>query len=162
MTATSHAEEAKAVLEQFGISVVDGQPFDPEVPVRFHGTLGDFTFVISWAYWRVKGPVPLAVAWELYRSPLGKHIRIHGNIGCPAPGEVENSKPVWRHRTTKKILVNPERWDSYKSLPAEVMNEYQGSKDIEAEGDAFIESYHIDTDEALEFFVATLKRHQLV
>jgi len=68
------------------IKVVRGERMAGEVPASITGILGPFVFERRWAYWAVKGPMPLRVAEELYADPIGKtDIRIAGHCGCPAP-----------------------------------------------------------------------------
>lgn len=110
-----------------GISVVRTKRHKGEVDYSFIGQLktklGTFKFMRAWTYWMVDCKVPLAVAEELYASPIGrKYVRVAGDCTCPSPKD-------------------------YLS---------------KFKGDAFVMSYHIDTQEGLNLFVITLRIHGLL
>lgn len=74
-------------LKRAMIKVVKlSKPLDAEVPASIIGRLGSFKFERAWYYWTVKGRVPLCVAKELYKDPVGRtDIRVAGHCGCPRP-----------------------------------------------------------------------------
>jgi hypothetical protein len=75
-------------LELARIEIVEGQPAKGEVETRLSGRLGAFTFRRAWYYWVVKGPVPIAIAREIYADPVGKEdIRAGGHCGRLPPDE---------------------------------------------------------------------------
>ena len=75
-------------LERARIPAVEIQRLDTEVPYAVVGQLGELTFRRGWRYWVVNGPVPIEVAEELYKDPVGKtDIRVAGNAGSPPPAE---------------------------------------------------------------------------
>lgn len=57
-----------------------------EVPYTIEGKLGEFRFKRYWYYWVVTGPMPIEIANELYKDPVGKQdIRAGGHCGCVPP-----------------------------------------------------------------------------
>ena len=54
-----------------------------EVPTKYLGQLGPFTFRRAWYYWVVKGEVPLAAAEEMWAQiPYGRRdVRVAGMAG---------------------------------------------------------------------------------
>lgn len=65
-------------------------PVYGEPKATLAGKLGPFTFTRAWRYWVVEGPMPLAVARELYADPIGvDDVRVAGHCGCPPP------EPPW-------------------------------------------------------------------
>jgi len=149
------------VLSELTRCGISSQHIDPvgEVPSAAMGVLGKFTFRRKWHYYRVEGPVPVSVAWELYDNPVGKQdIRVCCHCGCPAP------TPEWViYRTLDGKLVRPlaireklAEWMKPEELEEIVFDDdtsdYQGC----------IETYDIDSELGLYIFVETLKRHRLV
>lgn len=67
-------------------------PVSGEVPTKYEGKLGSFTFRRCWYYWSVGGHVPAHVARELYDHPIGAaDVRVDGHCGKPAPTGAVNS-----------------------------------------------------------------------
>lgn len=61
-------------------------PPQGEMVSRFTGWIGDFRFARSDAYWRVTGPVQMAIADKLYANPIGRDaIRANGDAGRRPP-----------------------------------------------------------------------------
>jgi hypothetical protein len=60
-----------------------------EVPTKYYGQIGKWTFVRFWYYWVVRGngrEMPLEKAWEIYQNPIGKQdVRAFGDCGCVEP-----------------------------------------------------------------------------
>lgn len=159
--------EVELELTRCGIEIIWNQPRNGEVPSSLRGALGKFTFKRAWYYWMVDGLVPLAVANELYKDPVGStDIRVNGHCGCPAPGE-PGGQISWRHHETGKILMTRASWDDVQILiranPEIAMStdKYLPCDDPTAEGEGFIEFYHIDTEVGLRIFADTLKKHNL-
>ncbi len=93
-------EFIRSELKRSRIKVVRGERSKGEVPASITGKLGPFTFVRAWRYWMVSGPVPLAVAKELYADPVGAtDVQVAGDCRCPAP-----EKP-WTTRKGGKEFV---------------------------------------------------------
>jgi len=55
-----------------------------EVHYTLTGQLGPYSFERAWYYWIIHGLVPLFVAEEMYRNPIGRYdVRARGHCGCP-------------------------------------------------------------------------------
>ena len=66
------------------------EPIGGEVPARLTGSLDGFTFERRWYYWSVSGPMPLALAEEMYADPIGAgDVRVQGHCACPPPKDWE-------------------------------------------------------------------------
>lgn len=79
--ASIHDELEAAEIEIVEVPEPYGEPHATLI-----GKLGPFTFRRAWYYWLVEGPVPVAVAMELYEHPIGrKYVRVGGHCGCPSP-----------------------------------------------------------------------------
>ncbi len=136
-----------------------------EVPASIIGKLGKFQFHRAWYYWVVQGSVPLNVAQELYNDPVGKtDIRVAGHCGCPPP---EDPWITWRGEDGKKIIPPDQRqeagrlFEDRNDLLQRFLEKYNFSDNPSAEGEGFIESYHIDSEVGLRLFADTLKKHNL-
>lgn len=159
----------RSELDQAGISRVDHGANIPnsEVPTRITGKLGPFEFRRLWYYWSVRGRVPLAVAEELYADPEGcKSVRVAGHCACPPPKEwatyfdADGMEVIEDPDGSEERSAN-EFFEAHPDLkPARAERYVRSIADVKAE--AFIESYHIDTQEGLNLFVAALRRHGLV
>ena len=148
-------EHIRRELERTGIEVVvHSKPVPQEVPATLTGQQTKngvvvFTFVRAWYYWMVDGPVPIAVAEEIYATRIGKDdIRAGGNAGRVAPSE-----HVWpdTHMVVEQGLakdgmtvIDLVRVAKEHSIPLYVL------------------TYHIDTEVGLFLFVETLRQHGLV
>ena len=78
-----------------------------EVPATIVGRLGAFSFVRGWYYWMVSGPVPLAVAEELYADTVGRtDVRVAGHAGCPPPSEWEDGGFVCSYHIDSQAGLN--------------------------------------------------------
>lgn len=137
-----------------------------DVPTRISGKLGPFGFRRFWYYWSVHGPVPLAVAEELYADPEGrKSVRVAGHCACPPPSEWATHVDANGQEVVEDPDGNEEReaqafLDAHPDLRAVKIPRYVRSlADVEVE--AFVESFHIDSQEGLNLFVETLRRHGL-
>jgi hypothetical protein len=155
-------------LTRCGIEVVRNQTREGEVPSSLRGKLGQFTFRRTWRYWVVNGPVPIAIANELYADAVGRtDIRVNEHRGCPAPGS-PGGNIEWLDRETKKILITRADWGELQDIAtrhpgmAEGINAKYQACDDPTSGNAFIMSYHIDTEVGLRLFADTLKKHNLV
>ncbi len=135
-----HAQATEIVtreLTRCGIPVVKSAEPIGEPKSSVFGELGPFTFKRAWYYYAVVGPVPLCVAQMLYEDPVGRtDIRVAGHCGCPPP------EPPW---TTVRGLVTGK--------------EIQGDP---ADGEVFVESYHVDSEVGLYVFARAIKQAGLV
>lgn len=159
-------EVIRKELEEARIEIVQHpKQLQNEVPATLTGQLAHkggikFTFVRAWYYWVVHGEVPLKVAQKMYADPMGKKdVRVAGHCGCPPPEE-------WAFPKTE-VLVKlgiykpPDDEHPYGQTPtygelAKMCN----SGEIKAS--RYVETYHIDSQEGLNLFVKTMKKHRLV
>lgn len=136
---------------------------------------GPFTFRRGHSYyWIVTGPVPIEVAWELYRDPCADQIRVDGHCGCPEPVEPWVKWRMWdgtelaamkdkheieaiRDRQVEAGMANVEFWDDY-------MKKFTFSDDpkVRKAAKAYVEMYHIDSEVGLRVFVDHLLWHRLI
>jgi hypothetical protein len=155
-------------LDEAGVErVVHPEPVDrSEVPMRVTGRLGSFTFRRLWYYYAVHGRVPLAVARELYEHPIGKRdVRVAGHCGCPPPSEwathvdaegfevVEDPDGSEEREARDFLAAHPDI--GQVRLPRYVRSL------SDARVESFVDNYHIDSQEGLNLFVETLRRHGL-
>lgn len=130
----------RSELEAADILVVKKSLLDREVSTRLAGELGDFTFERGWAYWIVEGPMPLDLAFALDTMHGYTHaIRAAGFAGGPRHDEWERLGLI-RWRTP----------DGSNGKPG-----LAGAR-------AFVESYHIDDEDALRAFADFLRENSLV
>lgn len=154
-------------LERCGIPVeeVTGKG---EVPYRHMGKLGDFTFIRAWYYWTVRGPVPLAVAQELYEDRVGRtDIRVAGHCACPPPEPPWVTHVFGDGRQLYKVKGTEEEQEAEEAQ----LDKYSPGwrKDILYAVDpaaiaskSFVEGYHIDSELGLYIFVKALLAHGVV
>lgn len=135
-----------------------------EVPYTCVGRLGPYEFRRAWYYWVVKGPVPLVVAEEMYKNPIGaKDVRVAGHCGCPPPIE-------WADWITPegKVVISIKEYQGFKKyIDSGVLDEssidpYEFSDDPESmNAKLFVTNYHIDSQEGLNLFTSTIKKYAL-
>ena len=153
----------KLELKRSRIDVIHGMRRKSEVPTSITGKLGPFTFERAWYYWVVSGPVPLAVAKELYGDPVGAtDIRVAGHCGCPPP------KRPWITVITldgRHVIDSQER-ERIEKLFRNVVDREEFERDnvfsdhIAAVGaQEFVMSYHIDSEIGLRLFADTIRKH---
>lgn len=133
-----------------------------EVPTSITGRLGSFIFQRRWRYWAAIGPVPLAVARELYDDPVGRtDIRASGDAGCRPP-------ELWARyldSTGRELLPAGELSGLSKEIVAlvESNDRVRVVSNVEVEGgQPFITDYHIDSEIGLRVFADTLRKHRLI
>lgn len=119
-----------------------------------------FKLTRAWYYWVVEGSVPLEVALILYGTEVGKKdVRVAGHCGCPPPEQWAFPKSEVLYELG--IYKKPNKEHPYGESPtygelAEMCN----SGKIRAP--RFVDCYHIDSQEGLNFFVKTLKGQELL
>lgn len=154
-------KQIRKELEEAGVPIVsDRDCLKHEVPASIAGALGEFNFTRAWYYWVVSGDVPLRVAEDLYRGPIGKRdIRVVGHCGCPPPSEWAFPKKevlyelgVYKHPSEEHPFGES---PNYGDL-AKMCNSGQ------IVAPRFVSSYHIDSQEGLNKFVKTIKAYGLV
>ena len=131
-----------------------------EVSASIVGRLGKYTFTRAWYYWCVTGKIPIKVATEMYKNPVGRaDIRVNGNCGCPSP----RKGAVWY--CEGKVIIKKKDINFIKKFNKIDESEYFVTDENPAKingAEGFVESYHIDSQEGLNLFVETLKKHGLV
>ena len=160
-------QEIKRELIRARIPIVKftGQKAKSDVPFSIYGKLGDFEFHRYWYYWVATGPVPLNVAQELYKDPVGKtDIRVAGHCGCPPP---EYPWVDYFDEKGRKLYKKKENdVNSDYNLSEEKKIEYLGAdwrdrmdfvedpaKELHT---AIVNMYHIDSEVGLRVFVDSL------
>lgn len=144
----------KAELENAGITVVRTEQNRGEVSYSITGEIpGEFTMFRLWTYWVIDGYVPLNVANILYSTDIGKkNIQVKGDCSCPAPMQWAKPKPLvllpQLKRKGKELI-------SQKDIREMIENG-------EITGDLYIDSYHIDSQEGLNLFIETLRKHNTI
>lgn len=112
-------------------------------------------------YWIVNGRIPLELAKLLYELPLRSRIRVAGHCEAPPP---EEPWITWYCQSTgKKLLLMAERTEVIKARDSDssmmrqigqkILDECLFSDERASIGNGFIETYHIDGDEALAQFL---------
>lgn len=167
-------------LDECGVSIQVDRKEEGEVPTILYGLLHatpprpHFVLRRAWYYWIVRGQVPLEVARELYEDPIGRTVvRVAGHCACPAPEYPwvtyvgEDGCPI--HVPSAADLDAFARYDRGECSPimARVIDEVRRENrfvDTDAEMkalavDAYVDMYHIDTQQGLNLFVTTLRRH---
>ncbi len=161
-------------LEKAGIDIIQlPAPMKSEVPASVIGQLPGFRFHRNWYYWVVKGQVPLPVARELYANPNGREdIRVAGHAGCPPPEDwVEHfdkdGKRLFPLEEEATLKAMEESYQQKSEFVAEIIRESRANsrfvedpKSVAAK--SVITTYHIDTQEGLNFFVSTLKLRDVI
>lgn len=149
-------------LTRCGIPIVQkDEPPRGEVKSAVYGQLGPFTFKRAWYYYRVNGPMPIKIARDLYENPVGKtDIRVAGHCRCPPPEEPWITS---RNPETGKEIVATEKRRDFDKLGEELKQDLLARFEKEnewgdpADGEVFVESYHIDTELGLYLFVQAVK-----
>jgi hypothetical protein len=156
-------ETVNLELRKAGIPQVPRAHDNGEVPALYSGRYESFIFERAWYYWVVEGMVPLAVAEELYANPNGERdIRVNGHCGCPAPAE-------WAVDVSEsgQTVASDEEFEMglrmFRTLPG-ILHDWETNhipKSKAVNPRKFITSYHIDTQEGLNFFMDTIRKHGL-
>lgn len=151
-------EDIEEELLRAKIKLVRGEPQKGEVPTNITGVLGRFKLERYWTYWVVSGDMPLEVARELYRDPIGKRdIRVAGHCGCPPP---KNPWIKWKDSQGREIYPISRKPKDFSEKEAGYQVFFK-SEDLVKIGKGFITSYHIDTGEGLRLFADTVRKHKL-
>lgn len=146
-------------LEAAGIPVVAlPRRSDREVPALLEGCLIPYRFVRAWYYWVVSGPVPLAVAEEMYADPEGrKSVRVDGHCGCPPPADW--ARPI-NPASGRRVFPESEVAKQPELIQESLRNCEHVMEDV-SELPFGITCYHIDAQAGLNLFVATVRKHKL-
>jgi hypothetical protein len=170
-----HDEKILIELERVGLLPIATKPYG-ECNTRVSSLLGpnplmgpSLEFTRACRYWVVKGKVPIAVAEELYKTPVGKtDIRAGGDCWCVDPKTQAN----WYCNVTgKQVLKTLELKEAelYATMKGElgkigrkILMDHEFSDDPST-GDTqgFVELYHIDSELGLYMFVQKMKESGL-
>ena len=155
-------------LNESGIPVVLSDPHSGEVPYTIEGQLGEFKFTRRWTNWQVTGRVPIDVAKELFKNPIGeKYVRVVGDCMGPQPemyaswftADGHGVRPLSEKSSTENTL----KYLTPGSSGAKFLGSLVFSDDPKSIGaQQYVTSYHIDTQEGLNLFAQTLRAHGLV
>lgn len=167
-------QQIQKELLKAGVEIVEhNQPLkNSEIQTTLTGKIGNFEFRRAWYYWVVSGEVPLNVAKELYENPNGREdIRVMGHCGCPSPEKWAehydaDGKRLYPKELEEELLVyenEPNLGEPMRKLIKGVRASTRYVDDPAKEAvKSIIPSYHIDTQEGLNFFVYTLFKHGLI
>jgi hypothetical protein len=138
-----------------------------EVPTQYGGLLCGWTFDRAWYYWRASGRMPITSARKIYAAG-NCSIRAGGHGCAPPPDE----QLVYYHTDGREIVTRKD-WAAMRRhgrdisssmrnifAPDRIAREYvcEGIEGAERRDEtAFVTSYHIDTQEALDEFAAFLR-----
>ena len=145
----------KEELSIAGIPIIELlNNMNSEVSASIIGHLNGFTFQRAWYYWIIKGYMPLQYANELYEKYNDLNIRVAGNSKDTLPEEWSESKD---YKNKTKAIVN-------KLFAKEITYDEaeQKCEEIRKQGNQFVESYHIDTQEGLLRFAEIIKQYNII
>jgi hypothetical protein len=157
-------------LERACIDVIPMSLTTNEVPANLGGRLGPFTFTRAWYYWVVWGPMPHAVAKELYVHPEGaRTVRVAGHCGCPAPEDPwitwysPDGSHLWRRDKYEAEVKQYSDSPKFTKMVKDLIDsgEYQVSDDLDKDGAPYVMSYHIDDQAGLLLFAMKVVDHSL-
>lgn len=148
-------------LRRAGIQAFEGELVG-EVPSRVYGRLGPIVFRRAWRYWIASGPVPAAVAEDIYAAPAGRSVRVNGNGMARAH---EAGKLEWRLPDGTPVVPTDEEV-GFRGLLAR-FPEIEGvhgprvfHDDPRALGaTAYVPLYHVDSLEGLGLLSWLLRKH---
>lgn len=142
-------EQIKKELREAGIHLVfHEQKPRGEVATSVTGELGDLTFHRAWYYWVVNGPVRLDLAQQMYANESRRDVRVAGHCAAPLPDD-------WAEPSVENL-----EWQISKGGCDGKPFDPDGSivKIIRAARN--VNSYHIDSQEGLNFFVESYCKYR--
>lgn len=118
----------------------------------------------AWRYWIITGKIMLSAAHFLYDDPAGRYdVRVCGHCGCPKPEDPWIT--YYNKKTGRKVLnlENKKEYEKFANSQTSILKDIgeAGLKNHEFDDDrlnkfylydAFIESYHIDSQVGLRVF----------
>lgn len=138
--------------------------------ISYDARLGPFTFSRGHSYyWIAEGPMPLLVAREIYKDPLGKKdVRAGGHWGRLPPDE----NVIWLTQDGKQVhpCKQPdgqwtkavwERLIEKGLLTSEYYDNATFSDSPSAIAAGYVATYHIDSMLGLKLYVDTIREHGL-
>lgn len=134
----------------------------PEVHTRITGKLRGWTFQRNWYYWCAEGKMPIELARELWKDPLGKRaVRVEGHCACPSPDEYG----VVCYDAHGVVLVSDPKGEHEKFYKHAVAKGYWHGGECRFVPDAaavaasaFVESYHVDSEAGLRLLADYILR----
>jgi len=156
----------RTIMEELRRSMIPSVPYDGklgEVPSRLRGILGPFVFWRAWYYWVVKGPMPLAIAQELYEDPVGRaDVRVNGFAGGIVP-DAKAAKWFMDDGTQVAATKDQSEYEKFRDrYPNIDWERYVWHDDPALIGAMpYIASYHIDSEVGLRLFCDTVRKHGL-
>lgn len=114
-------------------------------------------------YWVARTKIPMKVALKLYANLIGRNaVRVDGNCTCPAPDERHAFGTYkWAYHPNDKLLF-PYTWYRKSKFLQGVHDLYRWALSVWPWAHWYIDRYHIDSQEGLNFFVQTLQEEKLV
>ena len=137
-------------LSQANIPIIElGAKMEREVPSSVIGLLNGFKFIRAWYYWMVFGDMPLEYAKDIYSKYKDLNIRVAGHCGNPPPEEWCEPKD-WREKCKPTV----DRYILTKEISMDECNKL--CNEIRNQGEQFIKTYHVDTQEGLNKLAETI------
>lgn len=160
-------------LTKARVNVVEGEKSTGEVPFKLTGELNGFTFRRAWYYYVVSGDMPLRVAYELYKDPIGvSDVRVDGHCMCPPPGPPHHALYLDAN-DYQLVAPNPKNDEAvdywrkdnthfHRTMIATYDAKYRHVNHPEAIATlAIVDLYHIDSLAGLRLFADTIRKHDL-
>lgn len=154
-------------LEAVNVPLIKGEASKGEVPATLAGSLGPFTFRRAWYYWVVYGPMPLAIAEELYADPIGANeVRAGGDCGCRPPNiwadhfDGDRKKLLPTDGPDHKLIQDKPWSPGIADILVDIERTCRFVPDPRAYASrSFVYIYHIDSARGLRLFVDTVRKH---
>lgn len=159
------------------INIVESEKVKYEVPYSLTGRLGPFIFMRAWSYWVVNGPMPLEIADELYKDPVGKtDVRSGGDCACRPPEtwaefyDYDGKQLVGddQEGTQEKVLlhfikegyITQEKFDCYRFVPEAGTKRRSEQAPVlrKLSSLAIVNTYHIDSEVGLRIFADIIRK----
>lgn len=148
----------RAELQQAGIPVFCSEetPVD-ELGVRLRGKIGAFVFQRDWAFWKVRGDLPLAIAQKIHRHPIGREMILF--LG-PGSGHDPEDRVVYK-RDGRRLLPRPKQPISERLMAMLSVGDPHEFVDNPSVGEPFVTEFQIDHQPGLNLFAQILREHRL-
>ncbi|WCK57036.1 hypothetical protein PP175_28005 (plasmid) [Aneurinibacillus sp. Ricciae_BoGa-3] len=142
----------RSELKEAGITPVHVGMMDGEVPTTLIGKRNNFIFQRGWSYWMVEGYMPLVIAQAIHKESLDRHldIRVAGNSEDTTPEEWAFPKDLMEQCASLNLTF-PSNEDIHALIKQGVIK-----------GERYVDSYHIDTQEGLNFLVEMIKKFGVI
>ena len=159
-----HKHSTLYAAHELGAAGVPARPCDPygEPDAAVEGILGRFTFLRSWRYWVVDGPMPLEIAQALFdgSEEVRRNVRAAGDCTGPRPGE-RGALPTYRDVNGLEVIADPDgeiraklkRW-GYSASDYRFVD---SDEDLAVIARPYIEVYHVDSQEGLRLLADAIR-----